>query len=289
MKIVIAGAGYVGSALVARLADAGHEVWALRRHAARHGAQRDNVPRDRVHDVAANVVSGVGFEHLPDVADAIVYAVAPSDSSDEAYRDAYPNGVRRMQERLPSARFLLVSSTSVYGQDGGEWVDEGTPVKPPTASSQRIVEAENLVLEGPRNAVVRASGIYGPGRTGLLDRVRNGEARLPQSPIYTNRIHRDDLAGALEFLLARPELGGCFVATDTEPVELGQLLAWLAARLDVPSPELESGTSAPRTRHRYSRRCLPHRLTEAGFSWRYPTFREGYAELLDEVESVASS
>ncbi len=288
MKVVIAGAGYVGSALAARLAEAGHEVWALRRSASHRTAPHGSA-HERIHEVVANVATGVGLEQLPEAADAIVYAVAPDDSSDAAYQDAYPRGVLRMRERQPNARFLLVSSTSVYGQDAGEWVDETTPVDPPTASSRRIVEAENLVLEGPRDAVVRASGIYGPGRTGLLDRVQRGEARLPQSPIYTNRIHRDDLAGALEFLLARPELGGCFVATDTEPVELGQLLAWLAARLDVPSPELESGTSEPRTRHRYSRRCLPHRLTEAGFSWRYPTFREGYAELLDELKSAASS
>lgn len=282
MKVVVAGAGYVGGALALRLASQAHDVWAIRRTASQEAS---SVPS--VRGVVADVVSGAGLEQLPDDVDAVVYAVAPDTGSDDAYRAAYPEGTRTILERFSDARLLLVSSTSVYGQDAGQWVDETSATEPRTPSALRILEAERLAHASPRNAVVRSSGIYGPGRTSLLERVSSGDARLPQRPVYTNRIHRDDLVAALEFLLLRPELGGTFIATDTEPVELGQLLAWLAARLDVPSPPLEGDDAAPRSRHRHSRRCLPRRLSEAGFNWLYPTFREGYAGLLGERKSRA--
>jgi nucleoside-diphosphate-sugar epimerase len=235
-----------------------------------------------------DVTQNVGLEHLPADAEAIVFAVSPASGSDEAYRSTYPVGVSNVLSRAPSARVLLVSSTSVYGQDAGEWVDETSPTEPPTPTGRRILEAEQLLLAKSKHVVVRASGIYGPGRTSMVDRVRTGVARLPASAVYTNRIHRDDLAGVLEFLLERPQVGGCFVATDTEPVELGQLLVWLASRLSVPSPPISGETdSEPRTRHRFSRRCLPKRLQALGFKWRYPTFREGYGELLGDAPLVS--
>jgi nucleoside-diphosphate-sugar epimerase len=283
VKIVIVGAGYVGRALAERLIRTGHEVWAARRSAVR--------PEDALagaRHLALDVTQNVGLEQLPTNADAIVFAVSPGSGSDEAYRSTYPVGVSNVLSRAPSARVLLVSSTSVYGQDAGEWVDEASPTEPPTSTGRRILEAEQLLLAGKKHVVVRASGIYGPGRTSLVDRVRSGEARLPASAVYTNRIHRDDLARVLQFLIERPQENGCFVATDTEPVELGQLLVWLAARLSVPSPPVSAEADAePRTRHRFSRRCLPHRLQALGFTWRYPTFREGYGVLLGDAPPVS--
>jgi nucleoside-diphosphate-sugar epimerase len=279
VKIVIVGAGYVGSALAMRLIRKGHEVWTARRSAPR---PEEVIPGAK--PLTLDVARDVGLEQLPVDVDAVVFAVSPGASSDEAYRSVYPVGVSNLLSRAPSARMLLVSSTSVYGQDSGEWVDETSPAEPPNFMGRRILEAEQLLLADAKHIVVRASGIYGPGRTSLIERVRSGEARLPASTVYTNRIHRDDLARALHFLLERPQQGGCFVATDTEPVELGQLLVWLASRLSVPSPPvLEATGTEARTRHRFSRRCLPQRLQALGFTWRYPTFREGYGVLLGDA------
>ncbi len=280
MKIVIVGAGYVGRALAARLVGNGHEVWA---------ARRSPPPPEQelagVRHVSLDVVQNVGLELLPPDADSIVFAISPDTSTDDAYRATYSVGLSNVVARAPQARLLLVSSTSVYGQDAGEWVDEASPTEPTTFMGRRLLEAEQLLRSNPAHVVVRASGIYGPGRTSLIDRIRRGEARLPTSPVYTNRIHRDDLARALELLIESPWLGGSFVATDTEPVELGQLMVWLAARLSLPSPPLSPEASEARARHRHSRRCIPQRLHALGFTWQYPTFREGYGELLGDASA----
>lgn len=276
MKIVIVGCGYVGGALAARARAAGHEVWGLRRSST-------VAPAPGVHMVQGDVTSGSGLSALPRDADALVYAVSPEERTEAAYRAAYPEGVRRVLEEASFARFVLVSSTAVYGEVPDGIVDESTPVEPRGSAAEQIVAAEKLVLmSGPSAVVVRASGIYGPGRQGLFERVRRGSAVSPVEPVYTNRIHRDDLAGILLFLLERPELTGCFLATDTESVELGELQAWLARQLGVPEPP-----RAPReegvTRHRRSKRCVPRRLLDAGYRFEYPTFREGYAALLRDV------
>lgn len=276
MKIVIVGCGYVGGALAARARAEGHDVWGLRRGST-------SPPASGVRMVRGDVTHGRGLSELPRGADALVYAVSPGERTEAAYRLAYPEGVRRVFEQASFARFVLVSSTAVYGEASGGLVDDRTPVEPRSVTAAQIVAAEELVLTNHPSAVVlRASGIYGPGRQSLLERVRRGTAITPDEPVYTNRIHRDDLAGILLFLLQRPELSGCFLATDTEPVELGELQAWLAGRLGVPEPPRaprEEGT----TRHRRSKRCVPRRLLEAGYRFEYPTFREGYAALLQDV------
>lgn len=284
MRIVIIGCGYVGSALAVRARAAGHEVWAVRRSSA-------SAPAEGVHLVQADVSSGAGLEVLPRDADVVVYAVSPDERSDAAYRAAYPEGVRTVMQSLAPRRFLLVSSTSVYGETHGEWVDDATPPAPTSVTGEHIVAAEEVARSSCAGAViVRPSGIYGPGRVGLLQRVRSGQAESPHRPIFTNRIHRDDLAGVLLFLAERPESQGVYLATDTEPAELGQLHAWLAERLGVPAPPVVSApvVSAPpvvsgeasRKRHRASKRCVPRRLLEEGYTFLYPTFREGYTAIL---------
>lgn len=278
MRVVIVGCGYVGSALAARAKARRHDVWAVRRTSA-------SAPAHGVHMVQADVRSGAGLEALPRDVDVVLYAVSPDGRSDEAYRAAYPEGVRTVIERLTPRRFVLVSSTSVYGEIDGGWVDDATPSAPRSFTGEHIVAAEELARGACAGAiVVRPSGIYGPGRVGLLQRVRSGQAESPERPIFTNRIHRDDLAGVLLFLAERPESEGVYLATDTEPVDLRQLHEWLAERLGVPAPPVGSGESS-RARHRASKRCVPRRLLEAGYTFRYPTFREGYVAILADAPS----
>ena len=106
-------------------------------------------------------------------------------------------------------RDRFASSTSVYAQHQGEWVDETSPTESESFSGRCIRHGEQLLADYPWPAVaVRFGGIYGPGRTRLIDSVRDGSAsRSPGAPIYTNRIHRDDCARVLEHLLDLPKEG----------------------------------------------------------------------------------
>lgn len=303
-RVLIAGCGYVGSALALRLASEGDEVFGLRRRPLALGA--GVVPL--CLDLARPVPSGA----LPRALDAVVYAVGADAFDDAAYRAAYVDGLRHLLDGLraldaPPQRLVFVSSTAVYGQRAGERVDESSATEPAGFSGARVLEGERLALAGPVPAIVlRLGGIYGPGRTRLIDAVRAGTARLgPRADDFGNRIHRDDCAGALRHLLglARPE--PIYLAVDREPATERTVLAWIAERLGVPGPPAAAPASeaaaegdaalqrAPASparapaRPRGSKRCSSDRLVASGYVFRWPTFREGYGALIEAAASGA--
>lgn len=175
-------------------------------------------------------------------------------------------------------RLLFTSSTAVYGQQAGEWVDESSPTEPADFAGQRLLEGEALVRSAPfPGTVLRLGGIYGPGRSSLIERARGG---VSSASGYTNRIHRDDAAAALAHLAALPQVEGTLIGVDSEPALACEVLSWLAQRLELPAPRPGVVPSARAARG--SKRCRNARLLATGFRFRYPTYREGYAALLAE-------
>ncbi|MHC4895149.1 MAG: Rossmann-fold NAD(P)-binding domain-containing protein [Planctomycetota bacterium] len=174
---------------------------------------------------------------------------------------------------------MFVSSTAVYGQADGEWVDEDSPTEPEGFNGRVLLEAEALLDACPsRTTSLRLGGIYGPGRTRLVESVLNGEMDLPAGPAaHTNRIHRDDAALAIVHLLELDEPDSIYNGVDRDPADRREVLTWLADRLDVPRPTVGSGTSAS---SRGNKRVKSDRLVESGFEFRYPTFREGYESVI---------
>jgi nucleoside-diphosphate-sugar epimerase len=275
VRVLIAGAGYVGAELAALLARAGHDVLALRRT-----PPRGITPRVRwlACDLGdASALDALGLEGV----DALAYLVAADARDDTAYRRAYVDGLANLLARLGRGsslqRVLFASSTSVYAQDDGSWVDELSPTAPSELTAQRVLEGETVARGAACPAVaLRLGGIYGPGRTALLERVRRGEARLPRVPHYTNRIHRDDAARACAHLLAPEAPARCYVGVDHDPADQAEVLRWLAARTDSPPPQGDYDATAPPT----GKRANNARLRASGFTFTYPTYREGYAPLI---------
>jgi nucleoside-diphosphate-sugar epimerase len=219
--------------------------------------------------------------------DAVFYTAAPNGPDEAAYRAIYVDGLRHVLEALvrqhqSPRRVFLTSSTAVYAQSDGAWVDETSPTAPSHFSGRCVLEGERVLLEGPFPAtVMRFGGIYGPGRTSLVERVRQGLATCREGPpLYTNRIHRDDCAGALHHLMMLPAPETVYIGVDHEPAEYCHLLRWLAAQMGAPSPPVETSTNPDTRRHRTNKRCRNGKLTASGYILRYPTFREGYAALL---------
>jgi nucleoside-diphosphate-sugar epimerase len=125
--------------------------------------------------------------------------------------------------------------------------------------------------------VVRFGGIYGPGRASLIERVRSGEATYPATyRQYQNRIHRDDCAGVLAYLMSHGEPASLYLGVDDEPTEKRVVLSWLADRLGAPPPR----AVAEAVSDRGNKRCRNARLRRAGYRFRYPNFRAGYGALL---------
>jgi nucleoside-diphosphate-sugar epimerase len=178
-------------------------------------------------------------------------------------------------------RFFLASSTSVYEQQNGEWVDESSPAEPRHFTGRRLVEAERLLsTSAVPSTVVRFGGIYGPGRTRLIGRLLAGQATYPvEENRYTNRIHRDDCAGALAHLMSLTSPEALYLGIDDEPVTRRELLHWLAENLGSPPPRAQPRDHRSR---RGNKRCRNDRLRASGYRFRYPNFRAGYRPLLKD-------
>lgn len=273
--ILIAGCGYVGCALAARLVARGERVIGLRRDASAlpHG----------VIALAADLADRASLT-LPSEIDRVVYAVAPDGSATEQYRAAYVDGLENVRAALAASgarvrRAILTTSTAVYSQDDGSWIDERSDVTP-AGTAALLLEGERVVRERFEEGVtLRLAGIYGPGRDRMVRTVADGTARRPRDVRWTNRIHRDDAASALERLLDLEEPEPVYVGIDDEPCDLGALYEWVAEALGVPVPPLEDAPAA-RTRGG-NKRCRNARLRAAGWEPVYPTFREGYRAAID--------
>ncbi len=280
-RVLIAGCGYVGSALGELLVGESHDVWGLRRN-----------PRSLpsgIQPIAADLASPDDCAELPSDLDWIFYLVSPSGSEDAMYRRAYVENLQMLLDVLDRQghtpkRLLFASSTAVYQQSDGEWIDESSPTMPEHFSGKRLVEAERLALASTLPAaVVRFGGIYGPRRTRLIDRVRSGQAVYrADPPQFTNRIHRDDCAGVLRHLMELEEPESVYLGVDCDPTDQQTVVNWLAGVLG--SPEPRPAGSGEVASARGNKRCRNDRLIESGYTFRYPTFREGYRAVLEGAD-----
>jgi nucleoside-diphosphate-sugar epimerase len=278
MRVLIAGCGYVGGALAGMMAADGHEVWGMRRNPAA-------LPPG-VHHLAADLRDPRSLERLPEGLDYVAYTATADGFTDDAYRAAYVYGARNLLQALARKgetprRIAFTSSTSVYAQENGEWVDEDSPAEPAGFGGRRMLEGERVFLDGPLPAtVLRLGGIYGPGRASLVEKVRSGAAECPPEPGWTNRIHRDDAAGALRHVLTAPDPAPIYLCVDREPAELCDIYRWLARRLRAPEPRVAADAADTRKRTRSNKRCSSARLAASGYDFRYPTFREGFEAII---------
>jgi nucleoside-diphosphate-sugar epimerase len=289
-RTLIAGCGYVGRELARRLLADGDEVWALRRRPAAPPRDALDALPDAVHPIAADLTASPDALALPDALDRVVYALAADAFTESAYRAAYVDGLRNLLAALarqssPPRRLVYVSSTGVHAQTAGEWIDETSPTEPTGFSGRTLIEAERNALAGQIPAtVLRLGGICGPGRASIIDSVLNGEATLdPAADRWTNRIHRDDAAGAIRHLLRLDRPDAVYFGVDNEPALRNDILCWLADRLGRPHPPFApAAASAPRRGG--NKRCRNARLLAAGYAFRYPTYREGYGALIENAQ-----
>ncbi|MBU48800.1 MAG: NAD(P)-dependent oxidoreductase [Deltaproteobacteria bacterium] len=279
-RILIVGCGYVGTALAERLSNDGYMVWGAKRHV-------ETLP-SFVQPVQADITQPNSLQTLPDV-DVIVYAVSAGGFDEERYRRAYAEGVRNIldvyeQRDTPPRRLFFVSSTSVYAQTDGEWVDEASPTQPTHFSGQYVRQGETLCLASSIPAtVVRLGGIYGPERTRLLNNVRQGKATLhPGKTHYTNRIHRADCAGMLHHLIQIETPKDCYLGVDCAPASKREVYGWMAEQMGAPVP-LESDTQSTSRRAQSNKRCRNTRLLDEGYVFSYPTYKEGYTEMINAL------
>jgi len=294
MRALIIGTGYVGLPLAVELVRRGHEVSGLRRD----GSRAHVLAAAGITPIIADITRPDELKRLPNDFDWVVNCVASNGGGAEDYRKVYLEGIRNVIDWLkpagangPGPRLVYTSSTSVYGQNDGSLVDETSFTEPVTETGQALLQTERTLLNAAqvRNfaaMVMRVAGIYGPERGYWLRQFLNGEASIDgDGTRFLNMIHRDDVIGCVIAALEHGAAGEIYNAVDDEPVSQLDFISWLAASLRKPMPQaaadnFETARKRGVTNKRISNSKLKTRL---GYSFKYPTFREGYAERILEL------
>ncbi len=295
MRVLIVGCGYVGLALGERLAQRGHAVFGLRRSAEADARLR----AAGIVPLRGDIARIETLRKLPGDLDWVVNCAATRGGNVEDYEQVYRRGNLNLIEVLagaPLKKFVFTSSTGVYGQQGGSVVTEESPTQPASPAAGVLLEAERVLrqaaAEGRLPAVIlRAAGIYGPGRGYWLKQFLAGQV-VPEAQAgrLLNMIHRDDLVSAILAALERGQPGQVYNVVDDEPVTLREFFEWLAAQTGRPLPSGGSGSAAAGPRAATNKRVSNRKLRqELGWSPRYPSFREGCALELARLQQGGES
>ncbi|MFL2529996.1 MAG: SDR family oxidoreductase [Porticoccaceae bacterium] len=280
MKILFIGCGDIAQR-AAGMVKRGRQCYGLRRSPKGLPSYIAPITADAADPKQLRSIATEGF-------DIWIVTMTPGEFTRQAYEQSYLAVAHAVAESVsavsnPPKFIIWVSSTSVYGDCAGEWVDETTKPNPVTFSGEILLQAEQVIKELTcRSTIVRFSGIYGPGRTRLIEQVRSGKGR-PQTPQqWSNRIHADDCGAVLAHLInlfaSGKPIEQVYLASDCQPVTQHEIRSWLAEKLSVDLIE-EPVAVGP------IRRCSNRLLLQSGFSFRYPSYKEGYAALLENQES----
>lgn len=282
MNLVIFGIGYSGLAIARDLSSMGASVTGTTRKESRFA-------EIRAAGAEPEIYAGSGFstplaEKLAK-ATHIVVSIAPDQGGDPLLGD-FADGIATHCPKLEWVGYL--STVGVYGDHDGGWVDEETPCRPVSRRSVARVEAEAAwralcVRAGVPLAILRLSGIYGPGKNALANLAAGTARRLVKPGQVFNRIHVEDIAGAAA-LLAERRADGIFNVTDDEPAPPQDVVAFAATLMGVePPPETDFATAelSPMARSFYgeNKRVANARIKALGYSFRHPDYRAALASL----------
>lgn len=271
-RIFIFGLGYTGRTIARHFRAAGWHVGGTERDdAARRGLAREGIEAVGFEDAAACLA---GASH-------VLSTAQTGDGGD-------PVLGRYAKEIVASKPEWIgyLSTTGVYGDSAGAWVDEETPVNPMQERTRRRVDAERAWLAlAPPAHVFRLAGIYGPGRS-QFESLSDGTARRYDKPGQLfSRIHVDDIARVVMASAGRPKAGRIYNVCDDEPAPPAEVIAYAAGLAGLPVPPLlpfDPARLSPMAASFYSenRRVRNERIKrELGVSLAYPTYREGLAAL----------
>lgn len=275
-SLLVIGCGDLGGACATFFAARG---WAV------SGVRRQPFALPGVAPIAADVTQPATLAALQAVApDYVLMALTPGGFTDARYRAVYVEGLQNVLAALDRSRLrrvFWVSSTSVFEQDGGEVLDETSPATPAGFSGQRLLEAEQVLAQSALpHTILRLGGIYGPGRDRLLRQLRAGRRSAELPTRISNRIHRDDAVGILQFLIAAAAddspLDTLYLGVDTEPTAIVDVERWFAHSLHLDYDAMTVQDSELRGGNKI---ISSARLQQLGYRFSYPDFRAGLPTL----------
>ena len=285
-KALIAGCGYLGQKIAARFEDRGSEVVGLTHSPESAAALRAEVAfRVEAGDLGdAKRLQELGGELEPDI---VVHCASSGRRGVDQYERVYLQGCVNLIAAFPNATLIFTSSTSVYPQTSGELINETSSAEPARETGQILRRAEVAVLESG-GVVARLAGLYGPGRSVLLQRFLSGLAVIETGESrYLNQIHRDDAASAILTLADRlPETAGqVYNVCDGSSATLRATYEGLAEYFGLPTPP-EGPRDLNRKRGWTHKRILNTKLARLQWHPAYPSFLDAVREDLALVPSI---
>jgi len=285
MTRLVVGCGYLGWRVAQGWRKAGHAVFAVTRSAQR-AAQ---LAHDGLQPIVADVTRPATLSALP-AAEVVLYAVGYEPGSGRSRWEVYVEGLRAVLDALRPGveRIVFVSSTGVYGQTDGAWVDEDSPCLPTREAGRAFLAAEQLLRAHPLGAhstILRLAGIYGPGRLPRMAEILSGKPLPVPADRYLNLIHVEDAAAAVLAAAERPA-GRTYLVSDGHPVDRHEYFTWLAGFLKAPAPAFITPSAAALASHHSGsnkRVCNTRMLQELGIGLKYPSFKEGVPASMDSA------
>jgi nucleoside-diphosphate-sugar epimerase len=306
MRKLIVGCGYLGLRVAERWLRDGDEVFATTRSDARaeewkmgSGPIYAKHPSGRsgkwdptlfsICPVVADVTQPATLTRLPPV-ETVLFAVGYEPGSGLSRHQVYVEGLAAVLDALDPAtrRVIFISSTGVYGDTAGTWVDEDSPCLPDSEGGRAFLAAERVLAEHPlaeRSVVLRMAGIYGPDRVPKARDLAVGKPLAVPAAGHVNLIHVDDAAAVVAAADARAEPPRTFLVSDGHPVQRREFYAHLAELLGCPSPrfvEPPAGDDAA-GRGRADKRVRNQRmLGELGVQVEFADYRQGLGAIFRE-------
>ncbi len=279
--VLIAGCGYVGVAAAKIFRQRGWEITAW----TRSGELADTELAGAITRRAVDLGDADDVRRNSFVCDVVVHCASSSGGDADDYHRIYRDGVANLTAAFRQARVIFTSSTSVYGQRDGSWVDENSLAEPASEKGRILRQAEEVALAAG-GIVLRLAGIYGPGRSFLLQTLREGRASVSAAPDrYVNQVHRDDVASAIFSLAQRKNIVAprIFNVVDDAPVLRSEILHWLSAELEIPLAH--AMPAGERKRGDSNKRVSNARLRDLGWSPQYFNYKEGFLRSIFPAES----
>ena len=288
MSKLIFGCGYLGQRVAKRWLETGEQVFAVTR--SRERGQK--LAQAGLTPIVADVTVPESLCQLPP-ADTVLYAVGYDRTSKVPMRQVYVEGLRSALAALPSrdAKLIYISSTGVYGQFHGQWVDEQSPCEPEREQGRLCLEAERLLKShafGSRAIILRLAGVYGPGRIPNAQRIRDHEPIAVADEGWLNLVHVDDATSVVLAVAERATPPEMYLVSDGQPVERREYYSELARLLHAPPPRFAPPDADVPSAQRAasSKRVSNARLqAELAVPFRYPSYREGLAAIVAEESS----
>lgn len=291
-RVLLAGCGRLGLRLAPILSASGYHVTALsRRKPSGKGIQKA---------FAGDLTVPTSMTELDKGFDAVVYSPTPDNRDADAYRKTFCDGLKYLLKRgtlKPDGRLMFVSSTAVYGQDNGQWVDENSPTEPSRFNGKVLLEAEQLARSGLesqaypyRTTIFRLGGLYGDPDNYLVRQLLSGSIKTDNLDNWTNRIHLDDAAGLIAHWLNNNLSNPIVNGVDNTPTLRVELLAWLAEQLCEIRTNKKLGALLDKLQQHQTneadfsgKRIHNDVAGDSGYAFQYPDYRSGYAGIIQKA------